>query len=151
MYLTVKNLAEDKRYFDDVLDLVYKEWGNNNFEFWKGWIKSSMSENDVPMTFIVFCDNDLVGTFSLWRCDLQSRQDLFPWLGGIVVEENWRGKGIGLFIQHKAKEILKHLGHTKAYLFTEMTGYYEKTGWQFLEFGIDEKGNQVRIYSIKLS
>jgi len=29
MYLIVKNLVEDKRYFDDVLDLVYKEWVAN--------------------------------------------------------------------------------------------------------------------------
>jgi len=151
MNLTVKNIVEDKQYFDEILNLIYKEWGNNDFEFWKSWVQSSMSENDVPMTFIVFCDNELVGTFSLWRCDLQSRQDLFPWLGGIVVKEEWRRKGVGLFIQHKAKEILKSLGYNKAYLFTKMTGYYEKTGWQFMDMGIDERGNSVRIYDINLT
>jgi GNAT superfamily N-acetyltransferase len=150
MNLTVQNLAKDKQYFDEVLALIYKEWGNNNYEYWRSWVKSSMSENEIPMTYIVFCDNDFVGTFSLWRCDLQSRQDLFPWLGGIVVKEKWRGKGIGIFIQNKAKEILQHLGYKKAYLFTEMTGYYEKTGWQFMDMGIDERGNRVRIYDINI-
>ena len=137
MNLMVKNIAKDKKYFNEVLDLVYKEWGNNNFDFWHSWMNNSMFENDIPMTFLVFCDNEFVGTFSLWRCDLQSRQDLFPWLGGIVVKEDWRRKGIGLFMQMKAKEILKILGYRRAYLFTEMTGYYEKTGWCFLDNGKD--------------
>ena len=151
MNLIVKNIVEDKSYFDSVLSLIYKEWGNNNYAFWQSWVKSSMLENEIPMTFIVFCDNEFVGTFSLWRCDLQSRQDLFPWLGGIVVKEEWRGKGMGLFMQSKAKEILKNLGYDKAYLFTEMTGYYEKTGWHFFDNGIDERGNLIRIYEINLS
>ena len=148
--LIVKNIIENQNYFDEVLGLIYKEWGNNNIEFWRSWIKSSMSEKEIPMTFLVFCDNKLVGTFSLWRCDLQSRQDLFPWLGGIVVKEEWRKKGIGLFIQKQAKETLKNLGYKKAYLFTEMTGYYEKTGWCFFDNGIDEQGNFVKIYDIDL-
>ena len=150
MILTVKNLNEDKEYFDEVLNLIYKEWGNNNYAFWQSWVKSSMLENEIPMTFIVFCDNEFVGTFSLWRCDLQSRQDLFPWLGGLVVKEGWRGKGIGFFIQNQAIEILKNLGHKNAYLFTEMTGYYEKTGWEFMRIGIDEQGNHTYIYKIDL-
>lgn len=151
MNLTVKNLVYDKRYFKEVLDLIYNEWGNNNFEFWQSWVKSSMSEHKIPQTYIVLCDDNFVGTFSLWSCDLQSRQDLFPWLGGIVVKSDWRGKGIGIFIQHKAKEILKNLNFKKAYLFTEMTGYYEKTGWTFFDFGIDEKGNNVKIYELNLT
>jgi predicted N-acetyltransferase YhbS len=150
MNLTVKNILESQSHFDEILNLIYKEWGNNNFEFWRNWIKNSMSENKIPMTFSVFCDNDFVGTFSLWRCDLQSRQDLFPWLGGIVVKKEWRGRGIGLFIQKKANEILKNLGYDKAYLFTKMKGYYERTGWHFLDNGIDEQGNSVRIYEIDL-
>ncbi|GHT62427.1 N-acetyltransferase [Bacteroidia bacterium] len=150
MILTIKNLAYDKKYFDEVLNLIYKEWGSNNYEFWRSWVKNSMLENEIPMTFIVFCDDVFVGTFSLWRCDLQSRQDLFPWLGGIVVKEEWRRKGIGTFIQNQAKKILEDLGFVKAYLFTKMVGYYEKNDWQFIEMGIDEKENLVRIYEICL-
>jgi len=150
MNLTIKNLVENKKYFDEVLNLIYKEWGNNNFEFWQSWIRSSMMENEIPMTFIVFCDDEFVGTFSLWRCDLQSRQDLFPWLGGIVVKENWRGKGIGLFIQKQAKDILKNLGFSKAYLFTEITGYYEKADWQYIGNAHNESNNIVNLYKITL-
>ena len=152
MNLTVKNIIEDKQYFDEVLNLLYKEWGNNNFEFWKTWVQSSMSSNSVPMTFIVFCDKELVGTFSLWRCDLdlQSRQDLFPWLAGIVVKEERRGKGIGLFIQNQAKKILKNLGFDKAYLSTEMTGYYERTGWQYIGKVHDRNNYMWNLYEITL-
>jgi GNAT superfamily N-acetyltransferase len=149
--IEVINLANKPEHIKTIVDWLFSEWGNDNYEYWDSWVRSSMLNNGVPMTFIVVCDNELVGTFSLWRCDLQSRQDLFPWLGGIVVKEEWRRKGIGLFIQNKAKEILKNLGYDKAYLFTEMTGYYEKTGWEFIGIGIDERGNQVRIYKNNLT
>jgi len=150
MKLSVRNLAEYMECFDTVLNWIYEEWGHNNREFWSGWIKSSLSEHDIPQTYVVFYRSELVGTFSLWRCDLQSRQDLFPWLGGIVVEKKWRGQGIGLFIQNEAKKVLKNLGYRKAYLFTEMTGYYEKTGWLYIETGFDERNEAVRLYELNV-
>jgi hypothetical protein len=93
MKLITKNIIGVPQYFDDVFSEIYANWGDNNLKFWRSWIESSISASDIPMTFVVLLDDEFVGTFSLWRCDLQSCQDLFPWLGGIVVKENQRGKG----------------------------------------------------------
>jgi GNAT superfamily N-acetyltransferase len=150
MDLILKNLADVPEYFEMVFKEIYEIWGVNNPEYWRSWIQSSMSLSDIPMTFVVLSDNDFVATFSLWRCDLQSRQDLFPWLGGIVVKKNQRGKGIGLYIQKQALKLLKGLGYKKAYLFTEIIGFYEKTGWEFMGNIINENDNVERLYSINL-
>ena len=137
-------------YFDNVFESIYNEWGDNNPNYWKSWIKSSIRANGIPSTYVVLSDNEYVGTFSIWNCDLQSRQDLSPWVGGIVVNPSFRGQGIGLFIQTEVKRILKKEGIKHAYLFTELEGFYERTGWTFLEEIYDEKDRKVRLYQLCL-
>lgn len=150
MNLSMKKLVESPEYFEDVFQALYSNWGNNNPNFWRGWIKSCMSSTDIPVTYIVFLDDKFVGTFSLWLCDLQSCQNLSPWLGGIVVQEEYRGQGIGLYIQKQAKKILRALDINRAFLFTDLIGFYEKTGWRFAGEAFDENDKKVRLYELIL-
>ena len=71
---------------------------------------------------------------------------MYLWLGEIVFEPAFLGQGIGLFIQGQAKKILQTEEIIQAYLFTERTGFYEKTGWTFVEESYDEKDKKVRLY-----
>ena len=144
------NLALAPCYFDNVFDSIFNEWGDNNPNYWKSWIKSSVRLHGIPATYVVLSDEQYVGTFSIWNCDLQSRQDLSPWVGGIVVEPQFRGQGIGLFIQKEVKKVLKKEGIQEAFLFTELNGFYERTGWSFLEEIYDEKDHKVRLYRLGL-
>lgn len=144
------NLALVPQYFDKVFSSIYGEWGNGNPNFWKSWIRSSIRAEGIPSTYVVLSDDLYVGTFSIWNCDLQSRQDLSPWVGGIVVEHPFRGKGIGRYIQTEVKRILRQEGIKRAYLFTEHKGFYEKTGWSFVEDIYDEKDSIVRLYELSL-
>ena len=144
------NLALAPCYFDNVFDSIFNEWGDNNPNYWKSWITSSVRLHGIPATYVVLSDEQYVGTFSIWNCDLQSRQDLSPWVGGIVVEPQFRGQGIGLFIQKEVKKVLKKEGIQEAFLFTELNGFYERTGWSFLEEIYDEKDHKVRLYRLGL-
>ena len=150
MRLRTINLALAPQYFDLVFDSVYSEWGEDNPNYWKSWIKSSIRSKGLPSTYIVLYDEQYVGTFSIWNCDLQSRQDLSPWVGGIVVEPSFRGNGIGLFIQEEVKRVLIEEGVKQAFLFTELEGFYEKTGWVYLEEIYNEKDHKVRLYQVCL-
>ncbi|VTN11407.1 Uncharacterised protein [Raoultella terrigena] len=47
----------------------------------------------LPLTFIAVEGELLLGTVGLWRCDLISRQDLFPWMAALYVAEAARGQG----------------------------------------------------------
>ena len=150
MNLSIRKLAESPEYFEDVFQALYSNWGNNNPNYWRSWVRSCMSSTGIPVTYIVLLDEQFVGTFSLWLCDLQSCQNLSPWLGGIVVLEKYRGQGIGLFIQQRAKEILKTLNINKAFLFTDLIGFYEKSGWVYSGEVFDEKDKKVRLYELVL-
>ena len=149
--MEIVNLASRMQYVDCVVDWLYGEWGNHtgkgNRAYWESWVRSSLSRIGVPQTYVAIEDGELVATFSIWRCDLQSRQDLYPWFGGLFVREDCRNQGIGTAMQKKALDVFRELRFNKVYCFSEFSGYYEKLGWVFEEMIPDENGEMVRLYS----
>ena len=151
MKIIIDNLKNHPQYIEKVTKWLYSEWGNNNYNYWKSWVANSLSIHDVPQTYIVFIDDTIAGTYSLWRCDLQSRQDLYPWFGGLYVDNSFRGKyfegqKLGVILQQDAIQRIKALGYNKIYLFTEKNPqYYISNGWKKYDFAYDENDNQVVI------
>lgn len=110
-----------------------------------------MRKNQLPLTFIALLDNELVGTVGLWRGDLLSRQDLYPWLSALYVEENYRGKKIGQELQKFLIEYCRKAGYTELFLYTDICNYYEKTGWKYLGDGVEYSGEYIKIYKQEIS
>ena len=153
--MEVYNLADKPEYLQKVVDVLYQEWGNHsesnsNRNYWESWVKSSLSTTDVPQTLIGLEDETLIATASLWRCDLQSRQDLFPWFGGLWVKPEYRMQGIGTMMQTTAIEKLRLMGYRTVYLFTDLIGFYEKSGWFPIGSVPDEKGIIVNLYQYNI-
>lgn len=151
MDIKIDSLNNFPQYVDIVVNWLYSEWGNNNYKYWDSWVKSTMNNTNIPQTFIIFIDEKIVGTYSLWRCDLQSRQDLFPWFGGLFVHPNYRGKEydgvkLGVRLQKHAFDVLKEYNHDKVYLFTEKDPkYYTDNGWKIIDVAPNESDEMVTI------
>ena len=157
MDIYIDTLYNHMEYCELIFEWTYKEFGNNNPQYWKMWIKSSIKCDSIPMTYLIFDGDIVIGTFSLWRCDLQSRQDLFPWFGGFYIRPDYRGKihngtKLGYVVQNYALFRLKEWGYTEAFLFSEKgTTYYEKNGWQPIGIAYDEFDRQVFLCKYDLS
>lgn len=149
MNIIIDKLYNHMKYRNLILEWIYKEWGNNNPRYWESWINSSIRFDGIPITYIVFDSDNPIGTFSLWRCDLQSRQDLSPWFGAFYVRPDYRGKvykgdKLGYFIQNYALLRLKEWGYKEVYLFSEKgTAYYERNGWVPMGESYDEYDRRV--------
>ena len=148
--LEVFNLADKPEYIQSVVDVFFQEWGSrnniNNHHFWESWVRYSLSKEDIPQTLIGLKDNTLIATAGLWRCDLQSRQDLFPWFGGLWIKPEYRLLGFGTRMQMEALKRLQIMGYRTVYLFTDLNDYYEKTGWVLFGYAPDEHGSIVKLY-----
>ncbi|MBX4268174.1 GNAT family N-acetyltransferase [Clostridium estertheticum] len=145
--LIIEHLADHNEYVDTVINWIWKQFGDeNNYEFWESIVKKSLRKNRLPLTFIALLDNELVGTIGLWRSDLVSRQDLYPWLSALFVNENYRGKKIGQELQHFLAEYCRVAGFNELFLYTDICNYYEKTGWKYLEDGVEYSGEYIKIY-----
>lgn len=149
--IAIENLFDYPEYIDTVVNWLYSEWGDNNFQFWNSWVRSSINKKNIPITFIILVDNNIAGTYSLWNCDIQSRQDLYPWFGGLYVDKKYRGKEyygekLGSLMQKHAIEQAQKLGVEILYLFTEKNPkYYIENGWHHFGYAYDEKDQQVSL------
>ena len=100
--------------------------------------------------YIAVYKNEVIGVVSLWRNDLTSRQDLYPWMATLYVKEAFRNRGVGKMLQEKSIEVIRNLGYPYLYLITDHKNYYEKMGWTFLEEAPLNDGKYTRIYQYKL-
>lgn len=86
------------------------------------------TDRDLPIFYIALENESIIGTYALLRNDLISRQDIFPWLACLYVSPGHRGRRIGSRLLKHALEEAEKKGHSKLYLCTDLTGYYEKYG-----------------------
>ena len=75
-----------------------------------------------------------LGTVSLKFHDMDTRPDLDPWLGGLLVPPEWRKRGVGTMLMHRAVEEARRLNISRLYLWTPSAErLYRKLGWQVVE------------------
>lgn len=150
-HIVIDELRKYPQHISIVIDWLYKEWGNHNRNYWKSWVQHSLQVNNIPKTYILLVNDHIAGTYSLWRCDLQSRQDLFPWFGGLYVDTDYRGKfyngeKLGEILQRHAIMELKKLRYQEVYLFTSHSPeYYNRNGWEYFGQAPDENDQWVNI------
>jgi GNAT superfamily N-acetyltransferase len=78
--------------------------------------------------------SELIGIVSLKFHDMDTRPDLDPWLGGLLVLPEWRNRGVGMMLMHRATEEARRLNVPRLYLWTHSAeGLYRKLGWQVVE------------------
>ncbi len=97
-----------------------------------------LSDQDLPITFVALDDETPVGMCSLREND-GIRPDLTPWLGSLVVNQNYQKRGIGKLLIDATVEKSKQLGFEKLYLFAfdpTIPEYYQRLGWK--KIGMDE-------------
>lgn len=149
--MEIKLLSECREYQTQIVDWLWKEWGNEkNYERYKMIIEHSMDPDNLPQTFVAVEDGKAVATIGLWRCDLMSRQDLFPWLASLYVDPEYRSRGIGKKLQDFIIRYCKEKNYETVYLYTDLVDYYEKTGWQIIGKGLTEDMESVNIYQHRL-
>jgi GNAT superfamily N-acetyltransferase len=87
-----------------------------------------------PLTGLAANHRELVGMVSLKFHDMDTRPDLDPWLGGLFVLPEWRNRGVGTMLMHRATEEAHRLNVRQLYLWTHSAeGLYHKLGWQVVE------------------
>lgn len=151
--IEIVNLIEKQEYLEEVSEWIWKEWSYGHGATLEDIIyrsKHSLNQDKIPSMYIAIYKEKVVGVVSLWRNNLTSRQDLYPWMATLYVKEGYREKGIGRKLQKHCVDIVRNLGYENLYLITHHENYYEKYGWSFLEVAPLNNGERVRIYKYQL-
>ncbi|QGY30398.1 GNAT family N-acetyltransferase [Pantoea cypripedii] len=140
-------LQEVPHFASQITDWLWREFGEGTpREFFASIVTSSLKGADFPVTFVALDGARPLGTVGFWRCDLISRQDLYPWLAALFIEEDARGQGISQALQQHVIDYARQRGYDRLWLWSTFAGYYERFGWQFTEEALEYPATKVRVY-----
>jgi GNAT superfamily N-acetyltransferase len=141
--IDIKLLVDCQEYIPQLAILNYEQLGR----FWNPEasveraaqnLAKHSNRNQMPMTFVAVCDGKPIGMASLREND-GIRPGLIPWLGGLVVNPDYRGCGIGNRLLEAVKSQARLFGHNKIFLLAfdkTIPNWYAKLGWN--DIGVDQ-------------
>ena len=93
-----------------------------------------LNREDLPIAWVAHEGDLALGTAALRKTDLEGREDLGPWLGGVFVAPSHRGRGIASDLCRVVESKAHAQGVSRLYLFTHgQERLYERLGWSTIE------------------
>ncbi|HAU5563024.1 TPA: GNAT family N-acetyltransferase [Serratia fonticola] len=141
-------LSEVLHHASHITDWLWQAFGEGTSrEFYDSIVRSSLNGAEYPVTFVALDGDVPLGTVGFWRCDLISRQDLYPWIAALYVDEPARGNGLSEALQQHVLNYARERGHEKLWLWSTFGGYYERFGWQYQCDALEFPDVRVKVYS----
>nr|WP_236345899.1 GNAT family N-acetyltransferase [Enterobacter cancerogenus] len=135
------------QFADRVTDWIWQAFGDGlPHAFFQSIVDHSQTPDALPLTFIAVDGDNLLGTVGLWRCDLISRQDLYPWLAALYVDEAARGQGLAGQLQRHVIAYAAQAGFTELHLWSACRDFYERYGWQYIGDALEYPDKRVHLY-----
>jgi GNAT superfamily N-acetyltransferase len=161
--IAIDYLARYPEFLDALAQLSWKEWQEiyqqreQTLDDCLKNYRERMNTDRLPLTLVavraglaVNC-RELVGMVSLKYHDMDTRPDLDPWLGGLLVLPEWRNHGVGTMLMYRATEEARRLKVPRLYLWTHSAErLYRKLGWQVVERS-DYFGKEAVVMQMDLS
>jgi GNAT superfamily N-acetyltransferase len=101
----------------------------------KAVVRSRAVRDRIPLTLLALTDGELVGQVSIKIEEPYVIEGLSPWIGGLLVKDNWRGRGTGKALLSEVERVAAELEVEVMYLTCEADAepFYERMGWRVLE------------------
>ena len=153
---TIDYLANRPEFLEQLAQLSWTEWQeiyqqrDQTLEHCRKNYRERMNIDRLPLTFVALHGNELVAMVSLKFHDMDTQPDLDPWLGGLFVLPEWRNRGIGTMLMHRATEEARLVNVPRLYLWTHTAErLYHKLGWEVVE-RTDYFGKQAVVMEMEL-
>lgn len=97
-------------------------------------LRNHLNRDALPIAWVAHDTNQVVGTAALRTHDLEDRQELTPWLAGVLVLPAFRRQGIGAALCAAVEQFARRLGVQTLYLYTlDQQGLYGALGWRVFD------------------
>lgn len=130
--IEIKNFVDSPDSVPFVAEKVFNQWfaskPGHTLEGMIARMRGGKADR-VPIGLIAFVDGEPAGTVSLVEEDLQEYAHCRPWLAGLLVFPEFRGKGVAGALIEALMEATRAAGEREAFLYTSIPALYEKFGW----------------------
>jgi len=136
--MKISYLADHKELIPTLAGWFFKEWSylypERTRDDFLRLIGERTNKTRLPLTLVALDSESVIGTISLKMHDMNTRQNLTPWLASLYVSENLRGKGLGAKLVDALEKKAQELKIEKLYLYTPgQENFYSNLGWQVKE------------------
>ncbi len=127
-------LVDHPDYIPQLAQWLFEQWdsilGEKTPETRIKKLNAHLNRDRLPIAWVAHANGQLLGTAALRVHDLEGREDLTPWLGGVFVASQFRRRGIGAALCATVEEAVLSRGIQTLYLFTldKQAWYYAKAG-----------------------
>lgn len=152
--IKIDHLGQHQGAIPEIVTWLHDEWGHlmpeTTTEKLKSAFNQRISPQQIPETFVVLSDGQVVGTASLVSHDMSIRMELSPWLAAVYIKPECRAQGFGSQLVQAVMDEAAQLGLERFYLFTpNRVPFYARLGWQILE-ETEYRGEQVTVMVLKI-
>ena len=151
--MIIQSLHAAPQHASRVTEWLWQAFGGETLPqaFFASIVEHSQTPGALPITFVAVEGERLLGTVGLWRCDLISRQDLYPWMAALYVAPEARGQGLAGKLQQHVIEYARAQCYGELFLYSACRDFYERFGWQYIGEGLDYPASAVSLYRYDLS
>src|SRR5205814_8141468 len=133
----ISYLVEYPEYIPQLAQWLFEQWdsilGEKTLETRIKKLNAHMNRDQLPIAWVAHVNGQLLGTAALRVHDLEGREDLTPWLGGVFVGAQFRRRGIGEALCATVEDAARSRGIETLYLFTlDLQAWYSRLGWILL-------------------
>lgn len=130
----ISYLTEHPEYIPQLARWLFEQWGTvlgeENLEVRIEKLKAHMNRDRLPIAWVAHANGQVFGTAALRVHDLEGREDLTPWLGGVFVGREFRRRGIGEALCAAVEDEASSRNIECLYLFTlDKQQWYSRLGW----------------------
>ena len=146
-------LADHPQFAEQLAPLLHAEWGHLHpgatVADRLAMIRRHMHRDRLPLAIVLHDGGRLQGTASLNEDGVPERPDMQPWLAGVYVLEEHRGRGLGARLVRAAEAEARRLGVERLYLVTApgQVSFYAGLGWR--EVGHRMNGEELEIVMVR--
>ncbi len=152
-------MADHPDLIESVIDMQWAEWGQGQpaveHDRWVRLMRTDTNRDRVPTAFVaVTHDGKAAGIVQLHEFDIESRRDRSPWICGMFVRSDLRGRGVGEQLLQRVQRFAKEHGIRRLWVFTDTAPrFYERCefksieqldGGTLLEWSTNARGNRLR-------
>ncbi len=101
---------------------------------------------DWETPFVAIVNEQIVGTTYIRKKDYYPLPEIYPWVSGVFVSEDYRGHRISEKLIAFANEYAKASGFDKTYIPSIHIGLYERYGYRYLRDIVNYGGGTDRLY-----